>query len=116
MRREFPKPVKVACIKRATRDGITYCEECHGLAKRFHIDHVDPDGLTGKPILENAMLLCLPCHAEKTKQDVAHIAKAKRREASHLGVKSEPKLRGAGFRKAPPQNKASRPLEKWRGY
>ena len=115
-RQEFPKSVKVASIKANTRDGVIYCEACGLPTRRFAFDHRNPDGLTGKPTLDNCQLLCEPCHAEKTKQDVANIAKAKRREASHLGVKSEPKLRGAGFRKALPQNRASKPLEKWRGY
>ena len=115
-RREFSKAVKVQAIKRATgADGNQYCEECHALAKRFQIDHVNPDGLTGEPTLENARLLCRPCHAEKTKQDVADIARAKRREALHLKVPETPKLRGPGFHKAPPQRRASKPLNKWFG-
>ena len=103
-RREFSKSVKVAAIKRATRDGVTYCEMCGAIAKRFEVDHANPDGLTGEPTLENAVIACLPCHAEKTKQDVAHIAKAKRREAKALGVRKTPK--------AERQQKASRPLAK----
>ena len=98
-RKNFSKAVKVACIKRATKpDGNAYCEKCGALAKRYHIDHVDPDGLTGQPVLENAMLLCLPCHDEKTLKDVSNIAKAKRREAKDLGVKPDgPKLQSRGF-------------------
>ena len=116
-RREFSKAVKVQTIKRATgADGNQYCEECHALAKRFQIDHVNPDGLTGEPTLENARLLCEPCHREKTKQDVADIAKAKRREAAHLGVRPAPKLKGPGFHKVQPQRRASKPVNKWYGY
>lgn len=108
-RKEFSKAVKVQTIKRATgADGNQYCEECHALARRFQIDHVNPDGLTGEPTLANARLLCVPCHAEKTKQDVADIAKAKRREAAHLGAK----IKTPGFHKAPPQRRASKPLSK----
>lgn len=57
----------------------------------YHCDHDDPDGLTGEPTFENARILCIPCHAEKTKDDVAAIAKAKRREADHLGAFIPPK-------------------------
>jgi len=99
-RAEFPKSVKVAVIKRATINGVVICEECQSLAKTWDIDHIDPDGLTGKPTLENARLLCKPCHAEKTKADVANIAKAKRREAKHVGAdKPEGKIQSAGFAK-----------------
>lgn len=116
MRREFPKAIKVASIKANTRDNVTYCEGCGLPAKRFHFDHKNPDGLTGQPTLENCQLLCEPCHAEKTKQDVANIAKAKRREASHLGVRSAPKMQGPRFKPAEPQRRASRKLEKWAAW
>jgi 5-methylcytosine-specific restriction protein A len=85
-RREFPRSVKVAVIKRATINGTVFCERCGNLAMRFEIDHNNPDGLGGEPTLSNAVLLCRPCHAEKTKRDVASIAKAKRREAAHVGA------------------------------
>lgn len=98
-RKEFSKAVKVACIKRATVDGKVFCEECGALAKRFEIDHIRADGLLGEPTLENAKLLCEPCHDEKTKADVKAIAKAKRCEALHLGVRKKPSLIGRGFTK-----------------
>jgi 5-methylcytosine-specific restriction protein A len=111
-RKEFSKAVKVAATKRATRDGVTYCDGCGLPAKRWHYDHDNPDGLTGKPTLENCKLLCLPCHAKKTAEDVAAIAQAKRREAAHLGVRDEPTMETRPREKAKPQNNASRPLEK----
>jgi 5-methylcytosine-specific restriction endonuclease McrA len=113
-RREFPKPVKVAAVKRATKGNVTYCENlaCGLPTKRWHYDHEIPDGLGGEPTLENCKLLCLPCHAEKTAKDVADIAEAKRREANHLGVRKEPTLKSAKREKAKPQNNASRPIAK----
>lgn len=99
-RKEFSKSVKVAVIKRATVDGQVYCEECGCLTKgRFEIDHIRADGLLGEPTIENAKLLCKPCHDEKTKADVAAIAKAKRREALHLGVRKKPSFVSRGFAK-----------------
>lgn len=86
-RKEFSRSIKVAVIKRATVDGKTFCEECGALAKRWEIDHVRADGLLGEATLENAKLICKPCHLEKTAQDVKSIAQAKRREAIHLGVR-----------------------------
>jgi 5-methylcytosine-specific restriction endonuclease McrA len=86
-RKNFSKATKVAAIKRATRESVVYCEECALPAKKWQIDHINPDGLTGTPTLENAKLLCLPCHAEKTnKKDKPAIAQAQRREAKHLGA------------------------------
>ena len=99
-RKEFSKAIKVAKIKQCTVGGIVFCEECGSIAKRYEIDHIDPDGLTGEPVIENARLLCSPCHREKTALDVANIAKAKRREAKDLGVKKAPTLVGAPFPKA----------------
>jgi 5-methylcytosine-specific restriction endonuclease McrA len=98
-RKEFPKTVKVAVIKRATKDGIVFCEGCGALAKKWEIDHITPDGLFGEPTLENAKLLCQICHSEKTKKDVKNIAQAKRREARHLGVRKKPTLMSRGFTK-----------------
>lgn len=100
-RKEFLRSVKVACIKRATNGGQVICEQCGSLAKKFAIDHINADGLTGEPTLANAQLLCDPCHAEKTKADVAAIAKAKRREAAHVGAKPTPKqqIKSPGFAK-----------------
>ena len=93
-RREFPKAVKVAAVKRATRDGKLFCEGCNGLVTgRFEIDHIRADALLGEPTLENARVLCAICHKEKTKSDVGVIAKAKRLEAAHLGVRKN----GRGF-------------------
>jgi 5-methylcytosine-specific restriction endonuclease McrA len=100
-RKEFPRNVKVAAIKRATIGGNTICERCGNLAMRFEIDHATPDGLGGEPTLSNAVLLCLPCHREKTSGDVASIAKAKRVEAKHVGA-TRPKqsIKSRGFAKA----------------
>jgi 5-methylcytosine-specific restriction protein A len=111
-RREFSKAVKVAKLKARTRDGAIWCEACGLACKRFHFDHDTPDGLTGEPTLANCRLLCAPCHGLKTKTDVTQIARAKRREARHLGVRKAPTLRSRGFAKAPAQQRASAPLSK----
>lgn len=101
-RREFPTSVKVAVIKRSTRDGVTYCEKCKAIAKRWQIDHVNPDGLTGKPVIENAMLICKPCYSVKNPADTRVIAQAKRREARHVGaVQPKAPIQSRGFPKKP---------------
>lgn len=93
MRREFTKAVKVEIIKRATPQGTLtppWCEKCDTMAHRFEIDHRNPDAMqidkTGKLTAADGWLLCIPCHADKTKIDVADIAKAKRVEAKDLGA------------------------------
>jgi len=118
-RREFPARVRAAVIKRCMDpQGVIRCEQCSGVAKRFQIDHIRPDGLLGEPVIENAQLLCEQCFMEKNAEDASTIAKAKRREAYHTGAKLKSKrpLQSAGFRKAPPQNHASTPVNKWIGY
>ena len=99
-RREFPRAVKVAVVKRCTRENQVWCESCGLPAKKWQIDHVRPDGLGGEPTIENAQLLCLPCAVlVKNPADTSAIARAKRREAAHLGARPTPKrtLRSKGF-------------------
>jgi 5-methylcytosine-specific restriction enzyme A len=93
-RKEFSTSVKVAAYKRC--GGL--CEECGCLLKpgRFQYHHKNPDGLTGEPTLDNCSVICSgpnSCHAEQTKIDVGHIAKAKQREAKHIGIKKKPTFR-----------------------
>ena len=110
-RREFPKAVKVAVIRRCTgANGVIYCESCHLPAKKWQIDHIRPDGLLGEPVLSNAMLICQDCFGVKNPKDTKDIAKAKRREAKNLGIRSESKLKSRGFEKKAKQRKG--PVEK----
>jgi hypothetical protein len=53
----------------------------------------------GEPTAANAVLMCVECHREKTNIDVTNIAKAKRREALHLGVRKKPSFVSRGFAK-----------------
>lgn len=87
-RKEFSKSVRVQVIKRAMQpNGCVYCEKCGQQAKRYEIDHEIPDAMGGEPTAANAVLMCIECHKEKTKLDFGNIAKAKRVEARHLGIK-----------------------------
>ncbi len=86
MRREFPTKIKAAAFARAAGN----CEKCTGrlYVGKFAYDHIIADGLGGKPTLENCAVLCFSCHGDKTfASDVPAIAKAKRREAKHIGAK-----------------------------
>lgn len=94
-RREFTATVYAQIVKRAMLPtGEIACEGCGlVLGKRpYHVDHTKPDGLeidkSRKLTADDGKLLGVECcHAPKTKQDVADIAEAKRREAKHLGIK-----------------------------
>lgn len=117
-RREFTKAVKAEIVKRAMRDGVIHCEGC-GLslgAKRFDIDHRTPDALeidkSTKLTADDGQLLGWECcHKGKTAKDVAVIAKAKRREAKHLGIAAPGKpIESRGFQKtAKSQNRVPKP-------
>lgn len=98
-RREFSRSIKLAVIKRATRDGLVLCEGCGALTKKWQIDHRRADGLLGEPTLENAQLLGPCCYGPKNAADTTAIAQAKRREARHVGARTVPvkPLVGAPF-------------------
>jgi 5-methylcytosine-specific restriction protein A len=84
MRREFSTRTKALAFQRANGR----CEACGVRLQpgRIAFDHINPDGLTGLPIVDNCAVLCLACHKQKTRDDVGNIAKAKRREARHIGA------------------------------
>ncbi len=121
MRREFSRAQKAQMLKRASDEkGRIFCEGC-GLnitGKVVEFDHTIPEALIvdkTKPLtIEDGKALgrdcCHRAPGGKTAQDVATIAKAKRQEAGHLGIRT--KIQSAGFRKAKPQRRASSPIEK----
>jgi 5-methylcytosine-specific restriction enzyme A len=93
MRREFPKPVKREALRRAA--GKCESPSCRALfGVKFHFDHDIADGLGGEPTLENCKVLCHACHGEKTaKHDVPLIAKVKRIQDRHNGIKKPRTIR-----------------------
>lgn len=62
----------------------------------------------------NLQLLCAPCHAGKTKSDVALKSTTYRKRAKHLGIelRKGPKIQSRGFQRSKPQRTASRPIER----
>jgi hypothetical protein len=90
-RREFTRAVKVAIRKRATRNGVRYCEICGTQAMRGDVHHKKQDAMEVskrrklKP--EDGLYVCKPCHAVETKRQAAELALVLGREASHYGVK-----------------------------
>ena len=120
IRREFTRAVRLEIIRRATRMRLGFAqqwsEKCGALCTgRFEIDHRDPDAMqidkSRKLTAADGWLLCLPCHKEKSKKDVADIAKAKRVEARHLGAtRPKGKIKSAGFPKAERKHAGRAPL------
>lgn len=111
MRQEFPKIVRRNVAFRAEGK----CEKCHLRLKRGegHYDHIIPDALGGEPTDDNCQLLCAPCHKIKTStKDIPAIAKTKRIQDREMGIRKGPQIKSAGFRKAPPQNSASRAVNR----
>jgi hypothetical protein len=123
-RQEFTKAVKIAIIKRATDPaGVIRCEQCKTAVKSggFQIDHViatqlviDERKQERKLTADDGRLLCAgfkgSCHGDKTAQDVRVIAKAKRVEASHFGVRGPKKaIESRGFPKRLRQPKIGLP-------
>lgn len=123
VRTEFKKPTM--------RDAFARCEGlCEGLLsdgtrcnanlkhKPYHFDHIIPDAIGGDNSLVNCQVLCVSCHNDKTRKiDVPIIAKSKRIADKHNGIKTpRARLRSQGFRKASPQNTATRPVNKWSAW
>lgn len=115
MRREFTKAIKVEIIKRATphigHGPWPFCEQCCLQAKKFEIDHRDPDAMqidkSRKLTAADGWLLCIPCHDDKTKIDVADIAKAKRVEAKAIGADKPKKGWAKVSKEKPPMRVAA---------
>lgn len=108
-RREFSKSVKVEILTRCKVQTGFKCEKCGAIVATGEIDHTIAEALvvdkSRKLTAEDGKFLCWPCHQGpdgKTPQDKAVIAKAKRRESAHLGIKSPSSrpIASRGFAKA----------------
>lgn len=66
------------------------CHLCEGkiqVGDAWDIEHVTPLALGGDNSDDNCQLAHRKCHSQKSREDVGNIARAKRREARHLGIK-----------------------------
>ena len=102
---EFPPKVKTQAFQRAKG----HCEECKCRIVSAEYDHRIPWAMGGESTLENCVCLCSKCHRLKTfSEDIPNIAKAKRREAKHIGaVKTKQKIKSRGFGHSPSNDKQS---------
>lgn len=111
MRRDFPRKIKSAALKRANGK----CEKCSAVLKprEGEVDHILPDILGGEPVLANAQVLCRVCHAEKTAGDIRRTRKADRqRDKANGAIKPSSKLSAPAKQRQPSRHSpmAPRPL------
>ena len=77
------------------------CHLCGGrieAGQRWEAEHVIPLAMGGEDGLANLAPAHVRCHRTKTRTDASDIAKAKRREAKHLGF-HRPRSGFSGWRK-----------------
>jgi 5-methylcytosine-specific restriction protein A len=86
-RRRVSPAERVAIFNRA-HGRCHICAEKIGLAERWDVEHVIPHAMGGTEAKmdENLQPAHALCHKPKTTEDVGAIAKAKRREARHIGA------------------------------
>jgi len=89
------------------------CGRKLGPGDRWQADHIIALINGGQHSEANLQCLCDWCHKAKTREDVAAKAKTAAVRSKHLGIRPAPTMRGAGFQKRPPQNTATRKIEKW---
>jgi len=81
--------------------------------KRFVVEHVKPLWLGGADDDTNRKPAHESCAIAKTVSEAPIKAKSDRVRANYLGIrKTTQKLRSRGFQKAPPQQSATRPVER----
>ena len=124
IRTEFPQAVRKLAFARCCRQapegvenipGVPQCENCGIELRSGNIvyEHVQADGLGGKPTIENCKVYCLRiCATRKTvEEDNPRMAKADAVLKHAYGLEpAKRKIASPGFQKRPPQRTASRPI------
>jgi 5-methylcytosine-specific restriction protein A len=97
LQRVFRIEFSAATMKAALARANGKCAGCEASLSlnKYHYDHIIAANKGGDASLENCQLLCWACHKVKTRQDVADIAKAKRLELRHNGIRRESRMPGA---------------------
>ena len=119
-RREFTRAMRSEMLRRSMRGNRIHCEGCGRdlTGKRVEFDHTIPEALildkTRPLTAADGQVLGLDCchraPGGKTAQDVADIARAKRREVKHAGIRKS--LKGQPLPAGAPALRASTPLSK----
>ena len=91
MRQEFSAKTKLEAWHRS--GGVCECGCTIKLYPGgYEYDHRIPCGLGGDNSLDNCVVLVRGHHLDKTRRDVAQIAKAKRLERGHAGIRKPRKI------------------------
>jgi len=111
MRRRISTRERVDIFNR--NNGV--CHLCAGkitAGEAWDVEHIIPLAQGGDDDGDNLQPAHRKCHAAKSKQDATNTARAKRREAKHLGAKTTarplPGSRASGIRK-----RMSGKVERW---
>lgn len=91
------------------------CHRCGrkiNAGEKWTLEHLIAIINGGRNAESNLSVTCDWCLPVKNAEDVAIKAKSAKVRQAHIGIRPAPKMRGQGFRKAPPQRSASRPLSK----
>jgi 5-methylcytosine-specific restriction enzyme A len=101
-RTEFPRKVRAEAFARA--GGC--CEVCGARLKvgEGEVDHIIPDQFGGSATIDNARVLCVPCHRAKTAVDIRDIRKSDRVRDKFSGAfkprgRSMPGSRASGWKR-----------------
>ena len=74
------------------RDAMGVCHLCgskiDGTREGWELEHIIPLAMGGSDKRDNLRPAHVKCHRVKTTEDVGNIARAKRREARHIGAKA----------------------------
>lgn len=115
---DTPAPPRVRLRVFERYKGICYLSGRKILAgDKWEIEH--PQALIngGENRESNMAPALVEPHKRKTAEDVKQKSKDFRVRKKHLGITTtRVKIQNKGFAKAPPQRKASSPVEKWRGF
>jgi 5-methylcytosine-specific restriction protein A len=86
-RDEFSAKTREQALARVTdKRGDARCEKCKAVLKAKRFDHDLPAELGGPATLENCRVLCIPCHAVKTADDIRRMRKADRQRRNAQGT------------------------------
>lgn len=78
-----------------------------GLKDKYEFDHIIPLAMGGEHRERNLQLVLSTAHREKTKQDVADLAKARRLAAKHAGIERRRSAPLPGGKRSPWKKKIS---------
>lgn len=94
-RRRTMSPTKRLKIFQALRGECHICGGSIKPGEAWEIEHLIPIGLGGADDATNFRLAHKGCHKDKTREDVGRIAKAKRIERRHIGVRKKSRMPGS---------------------